>query len=142
MRVTLADANDGGLEAEHHPKFTILVSSISTQERGRQDSEYRSVGCVRFAAFREMWAEVEQLCADVGFDQPVMNSPLPRTYRRQSLGVKLTTDQLDERARNLTVWLNEVLDLPLPLRALEVVTGTRRTSASLAHFLRPVLSAR
>ena len=120
VRVTLADSKDGGLEAEAHPKFTIMVSSVGTQERGRRDSEYRSVGCVRFAAFRDMWAEVEQLCVDVGFEPPAMESPLPRTYKRQSIGVKLTTDQLIERSRDLTGWLSEVLELPLPLRALEV----------------------
>jgi len=135
VRVTLADSKDGGLEAEAHPKFTIMVSSVSTKERCRLDSEYRSVGCVRFAAFRELWAEVEQLCVDVGFEPPVMQSPLPRTYKRQSIGVKLTTHQLFERSRDLTGWLSEVLELPLPLRALEAVESFFQLHGPTLHGL-------
>jgi len=56
---------------------------------------------------------------DSGVEGQGQQAPVfPRTYRRNSFGIKLTEEQIQRRCQKLNVWLTSLVpDTPLPLRA-------------------------
>ena len=87
------------------PAATVEIAGV-----GREDS-----GCAhRFFAWRQLKNDLVSL----GMDSALVNTGFPRTYIRNSFGIRLNEDQQSGRAAGLSSWLKHMVDSPdLPQEA-------------------------
>ena len=96
--------NDEGYSPLHYAA-TVEIAGV-----GREDS-----GCAhRFFAWRQLKNDLLSL----GMDAAIVDDGFPRTYIRNSFGIRLNEDQQSGRAASLDAWLKRMVESPdLPQEA-------------------------
>jgi len=109
-------------DSKKHPAYRVMVK--------REDNcspPEEAMAQYRFGDWRSLKEHIE---SEFNVKAAV---PFPRTYRRNSIGVRLSDDQVGIRAAELNSWLQSVVEMKLP----------RGAAMNLCRFLRiydPVLN--